>query len=79
MILIRFYPFLNDNIWNDVLPAGKMLHIVVTIILGYNAVKLTSIQKRSQLSKNVFVLEHILSNLSDAKLQIQVRSLESHL
>ena len=56
-----------------------MLHIFVTIILGYNAVKLTSIQKRSQLSKNVFVLEHILSNLSDAKLQIQVRSLESHL
>jgi len=61
------------------IPAGKMLHIFVTIILGYNAVKLTSIQKRSQLSKNVFVLEHILSNLSDAKLQIQVRSLESHL
>ena len=39
-----------------------MLHIFVAIILGNNAVKLTSIQKRSQLSKNVFVLEHMLSD-----------------
>ena len=39
------------------IPAGEVLHIFITIILGDYAVKLTSIQKWSQLSENVFVLE----------------------
>ena len=50
-----------------------MLHIAVAIILAYVVVELSSIQKCSKLSENVFVLKHSSQLFLAAKLQNQVR------
>ncbi|OFX55634.1 MAG: hypothetical protein A2W86_07230 [Bacteroidetes bacterium GWD2_45_23] len=42
----------------ELIPTSEMLHIFVAIILANDAVKLASIQKRSNLSKNELILEH---------------------
>jgi len=44
------------------------------MVLGHNTIEFASIQKRDQLSENVFVLKHMLTDKSDSKLKIQVRS-----
>lgn len=46
----------------QVIPAGEMFHVFVTTIFGYNAIELTPIEERNQLSENVFILEHLLSD-----------------
>lgn len=55
------------------IPVSEMLNI-----FSNNAVKLTWVQKRSQLSIIVFVLEYMPSDSSDAKLRIQVHLFETH-
>ena len=42
----------------QLIPASKMLHITVSIILADIVVKPSSVQKSGELGKNVFVLEH---------------------
>ena len=55
------------------IPTSEMLHIAVSIILANIVVKLSSIQKSGELSKNVFVLEHNSHLNLTAKLRNQVR------
>ena len=64
---------LTEHHCKQLIPAGKMLHVAITIILANVVVKLSSVQKSSKLSKNVFVLEHSSQLYLAAKLQNQVR------
>ena len=50
-----------------------MFHVSVAIILAYVVVELSSIQKCSKLSENIFVLKHSSQFFLAAKLQNQVR------
>jgi hypothetical protein len=45
----------------ELLPTSQVLDIFVAIVLCNDAVKLTSIEERNQLSKNKLILEHKLS------------------
>jgi len=40
------------------IPTGKVLDVFVTIVLGNNSIKLTSVEKRNQLSEDEFILKH---------------------
>ncbi len=44
-----------------------MLHIFVALILGYNTVELTAVEKRDQLGENIFILKHRMSDSSEHK------------
>ena len=44
-----------------------MLHVFVSFILGYNSIELTPVEKRDQLSENIFILEHRLADSSGNK------------
>ena len=57
----------------QLVPAGEVLHVAITIILANVVVKLSPVQKSGKLSKNVFVLEHSSQLYLAAKLQNQVR------
>ena len=50
-----------------------MFHVSVAIILAYVVVELSSIQKCSKLSENIFVLKHSSQFFLAAQLQNQVR------
>jgi len=65
---------LSEHQSKQLVPAGEVLHILVAIILGYDTIELTAVEKRGQLSENVFILKHRLSDSFDAKLCFQVRS-----
>ena len=54
-------------------PASEVFHVSVAIILAYVVVELSSIQKCSKLSENIFVLKHSSQFFLAAKLQNQVR------
>jgi len=65
---------LSEHQCKQLVPAGEVLHILVAIILGYDTIELTAVEKRGQLGENIFILKHRLSDSSDTKLCFQVRS-----
>ena len=58
----------------ELVPAGEMFDILVTIIFGSQTIKLATIEKRGKLREHELVLIH-MQTFEAAKLQIQVRSL----
>jgi hypothetical protein len=64
---------LAEHHCKQLVPAGEVLHVAITIILANIVVELSSVQKSGKLSKNVFVLEHSSQLYLAAKLQNQVR------
>ena len=68
---------LTEHHCKQLVPTSEVLHVAITIILANVVVnvvvKLSSVQKSSKLSKNVFVLEHGSQLYLTAKLQNQVR------
>ncbi|SJN44042.1 hypothetical protein FM107_12685 [Sphingobacterium sp. JB170] len=41
-----------------------MFHVLVAVILGYDTIELTAVEKRGQLGENIFILKHRLSGSS---------------
>lgn len=42
----------------QLIPAGKVFDVFVTIVLGNNSIELTSVEERNQLSEDEFILKH---------------------
>ena len=63
----RLYP-ITKGISKQLIPASEVFHVSVAIILAYAVVELSSIQKCSKLSENVFVLKHSSQFFLAAKL-----------
>ena len=64
---------LPEHQCGQLVPAGKMFDILVTIIFGSQTIKLATIEKRGKLREHELVLIH-MQTFEAAKLQIQVRS-----
>ncbi len=58
---------LSEHQSKQLVPAGEVLHIPVAMILGYDTIELTAVEKRSQLGENIFILKHRLSDSSEHK------------
>ncbi len=58
----------------ELIPAGEMLDIMVSIVLVNKTAELVIVQKLYQLGEYIFVFVHLAVNLS-AKLQIQIVAL----
>src|SRR5690606_8355198 len=56
---------LSEHQSKQLVPAGEVLHILVAMILGYDTIELTTVEKRGQ--KNIFILKHRLSDSSEHK------------
>ena len=54
-----------------------MFDIFITIVLTNNVIKFIPIQKRCQLSENVFILMHLQICFMIAKMQIEIRLIEN--
>jgi hypothetical protein len=58
---------LTEHQGKQLVPTGEVLHIFVAIILGYDAIELTAVEKPDQLGENIFILKHRLSDSSEHK------------
>ena len=54
---------LSKHHCKQLIPASEVFHIAVAVILANIVVELSSVQKSSKLSKNVFVLVHMQSSI----------------
>ena len=59
---------LSEHQSKELIPAGKMLDITVTVILVNKTAELVIVQKLYQLSEYIFVLVHLTANLIGCKI-----------